>query len=735
MKPKINQTSLTTNGVQNSVSFGIKDSGLAHIFNVLRNQLYSDKILAVVREYSCNAVDAHVEAGCGERPIEVTIPTKLNLEFKVRDFGPALSDEEIQDVYAFYGESTKRNTNEQTGMLGIGSKSAFAYGDNFVINSFIDGVKRTYNAFIDPSQVGQISKLSEENSPEENGIEIVIPVREEDVDEFQIKARDLFRHFKIQPKIKGGVQFEYSTHEILFEGETWIWRKGSNDRWASRYENPLAIMGNIAYPFEASDLNFSDEDIDNGLNDLVRGNLNLKCEIGELDISASREKLQFTDSTREALIEKLRTVREEIVKQAQKQFVAAPSLWAAKILLGDIQDFTSGLYELRDVITKSVKWKGKLIESDYVAVTEGTTVVNVEKPRRHGAVRYKLEEGWGHINASSSVVIVENDLGTRRGIMGRLLSLAIDGKKKVHVVEFENAKARKLWLKGFDGEMQKLSELEKRPLSDFYGSSSSSAGTSADPAHAKKLASAAFEFDFDKKSSWNDKNSDFWKAANVDLDNEDGIYVVIDKFKLVDSGERNYNGNSPQRIKALKKSFEDAGLSFPKNVYAWKMAKRELPENAKGWISLWDWMSNELKNYLENNNLEQKFVDISATRSVSISWIKDTKTRNSLKDGLSCEDSLILEGVKNFELMAGTEKEREEVGKLIELINNFGIEFDTLNHKPTFNFKKHEEKAKAKYEILFLLDWYEITGYRSTQENIDKVVNYINVIDICNASR
>ena len=75
-----------------------------------------------------------------------------------------LSEEEVQEVYAFYGESTKRNTNDQIGMLGIGSKAAFAYGDNYVINSFLDGKKHIYNAYIDESQVGQISKVGEENS-------------------------------------------------------------------------------------------------------------------------------------------------------------------------------------------------------------------------------------------------------------------------------------------------------------------------------------------------------------------------------------------------------------------------------------------------------------------------------------------------------------------------------------------------------------------------------------------
>jgi len=122
-----------------SYTFGIKDSGLAHIFNVLRNQLYSDKILAVIREYSANAIDAHAELGNESTPIKVTLPNKLNLKLKIRDFGRGLTETQIKEIYAMYGESTKRGTNKQVGQLGLGCKSAFAYGDNFVINSFVNG--------------------------------------------------------------------------------------------------------------------------------------------------------------------------------------------------------------------------------------------------------------------------------------------------------------------------------------------------------------------------------------------------------------------------------------------------------------------------------------------------------------------------------------------------------------------------------------------------------------------
>ena len=133
MITKQNQTKLEQSQDFKSYAFGIKKEGISHIFNVLRNQLYSDKILAVIREYSCNAVDAHTEVGKNEEPIVVTLPNKLLLEFKVRDFGRGLTETEIGEIYAMYGESTKRGTNEQIGQLGLGCKSAFAYGDNFII--------------------------------------------------------------------------------------------------------------------------------------------------------------------------------------------------------------------------------------------------------------------------------------------------------------------------------------------------------------------------------------------------------------------------------------------------------------------------------------------------------------------------------------------------------------------------------------------------------------------------
>ena len=739
MKPNVNQTSLESNGVQDSVKFGIKNTGLAHIFNVLRNQLYSDKITAVLREYSCNAVDAHVEAGIGDRPIEVTLPSKLKLEFKVRDFGPALNDEEIHDVYAFYGESTKRNTNEQTGMLGIGSKSAFAYGDNFVINSYIDGEKHIWNAFIDPSQVGQISKIGTQKTDEENGIEIVIPVREEDTEEFVSKAEGLFRYFKVTPTIKGTNQFEYSQKKPMFMGDNWTWFKNDGDRWSSRYQEPKAVMGNIAYPFAAQDLNFTDEERLEGLDDMVKGNLHLKCDIGDLDISASREKLQFTEATRKTLIAKLREVKDGIVAQAEKQFAEQQSLWAAKQLLGDVRDFTSGLYELREVIEANVRWKGKPIEGIGISIPSDIDSRVLKKPNRHGSIRYRFEEGWNTITADSKVVIVENDLGHRRGIMGRLLGMAMEENKEVHLLQFEKPQARKEWLKKYDGEMLKLSELDKRPLSDFYGSSTTTSGnaTAADRKHAKKLASPAFEYDWEcKGSSWNHKASDYWKAASVDLENGEGVYVIIDKFKLTEVGS-GYGYNEPRRIANLKAQFEKLGLKFPKNVYAWKIAKREKPEAAKGWVELNVWMEQEVKKHLADNNIEQKFVDFNHACNHNSNLLHE-RVREGIKDSdFASKDSLVLEGMKNFKRMYGTEKQREELLAMKELIDDRLQMVIKMDSEPSYDLTDWQKKTLEKYSMLNIMNWYDVYCYQDTErkKNIKHLINYINVVDVCDASR
>src|ERR1044071_3952848 len=108
MIPNETLQTLDTLGQTAPVSnFRITDATQARILMSLSDKMYTRKQLAVVREYSTNAADAHIVV---ERPIEnivVSLPTMTDLNFRIRDFGTGLTEEEIRNVYCVFGESTK----------------------------------------------------------------------------------------------------------------------------------------------------------------------------------------------------------------------------------------------------------------------------------------------------------------------------------------------------------------------------------------------------------------------------------------------------------------------------------------------------------------------------------------------------------------------------------------------------------------------------------------------------
>ena len=312
--------------------FGIASSAdLVYIFDILRNKLYSDKIMAVIREYSTNAMDANVEAGYLTRPIIIYAPTSLKPQFRVRDFGMGLSEDQIRSTYCMYGRSTKRESNEYTGQLGLGSKSGFAYGDSFLITSCVNGIKTVYSAYIDESKLGAISKLVTEETSEESGMEISIPVKEGDMISFSQKISYLIKHFKIKP-ITHGLVLAAAEEEALFQGDNWKLFSSSTN--ATRGERLQAVMGNIAYPIDSSQIDSSNPYAHTYKDSypMLRQALTINFEIGELNIAASRESLEYNDSTIETIKQKLNTVYIEFKNQIETKIANCQDIVEAKLL-------------------------------------------------------------------------------------------------------------------------------------------------------------------------------------------------------------------------------------------------------------------------------------------------------------------------------------------------------------------------------------------------------------------
>jgi len=735
----INNSSLKTHGTKKTVKFGIKSSGLAHIFNVLRNQLYSDKITAVIREYTCNAVDAHVEDNKSELPITVTLPNRLNPNFKVRDYGKALSDEEISEVYAFYGESTKRSSNNQIGMIGIGSKSAFAYGDNFVIHSFLDGKKHIYNAFIDPSQVGQITKLGEEETEEENGVEIVVPVKGDDHDEFNEKAKTLFKWYKVRPTIKGTKDFSYDDNDVLFSGDDsdWEWTDGKNDGYYGSGGECIAVMGNIGYPVNWYDLNQSGR----GLQKLANRNLILRFDIGDLEISASREKLQYTDYTRKNIVAKLEKVEQELADKVSETFNDCETLFDAKCLYGSVFDYGNGLYQLREIISKKLEWNGKQITDANFDVWPSSEYrdemkINHYKKGSRGG-RYRGEEAH-YINCKSNTVVVFNDMGHRRGIMGRLLPLIMEENKDVYLADFKDNVIKKKWMAktNFDAKTPVMSELECRKLTDFYGKSTKSDGSSY--AKDSKHTTKEFIIDWDKiekGNSWDRAKSGYYKEDAADIENGSGVYVIIDKFEIEGNVNGSYSSNShPTSFRSLKEKLDKVGISLPTKLYAFKKAVRGKVEGKKNWTNLFVWLKKELKKTMEEKKLVQKYVDRIHALENNPEELPDigSKGHSLLKEKLVKPDSDILDFLSKLEMMLHPTWAKA-IDAFNEVVNNLENCKDLKlgkGIKPTHDLKSLGRKVLGKYSMLVHAGRYA-WGYDFERKAFGKdVVNYINVVDI-----
>lgn len=227
-----------------SFQAGIDDENMPWVISLFTD-LYSDPIAAVVREYATNAHDAQVENGYSG-PIEVTLPTALAPFYKIKDRGVGLSAEDIQRIYSRYGSSTKRGTNDQNGMLGMGCKSALAYSEQFTVESVKDGMRTVCSISREEGGVPIFTVVASVPDDGENGTEVIVPVQRHHHSEFSTKAATFFSYWPEDSVLVNGQAPERVTGLDLGDGILLCKKDGY-----SYGRNPnVVVMGNVAYPVE-----------------------------------------------------------------------------------------------------------------------------------------------------------------------------------------------------------------------------------------------------------------------------------------------------------------------------------------------------------------------------------------------------------------------------------------------------------------------------------------------------
>jgi hypothetical protein len=296
---------IASQGIQSEAQFQILAS--AHAFRILSSGLYSDKIGAVLREIGCNAADSHIAAGIADRPIEVKLPTQLDNQFYIKDWGLGLTHAEITGLFTTYFSSNKSETNDMTGAFGLGSKSPFSYTDSFAVTSAKDGVQRSYTAHIGADGSPVISLLAETPVQEDwkSGLMVSFPVEPGDFAEFASKAAHIYRWFKVKPVILGSAPIRDS--DFYIQGSNYFLSEYGS---CSDVRSAQVLMGNVAYPLNAERLGSKNPMI----NSLISARVQVVMPIGSVMPTASREDLEYDNRTRENLTAALVGVGKELAE-------------------------------------------------------------------------------------------------------------------------------------------------------------------------------------------------------------------------------------------------------------------------------------------------------------------------------------------------------------------------------------------------------------------------------------
>ncbi|AHY83478.1 protector from prophage-induced early lysis [Escherichia phage vB_EcoM_112] len=288
------------------------------VFKILSSDLYTNKIRAVVRELITNMIDAHALNGNPEKFI-IQVPGRLDPRFVCRDFGPGMSDFDIQGddnspgLYNSYFSSSKAESNDFIGGFGLGSKSPFSYTDTFSITSYHKGEIRGYVAYMDGDGPQIKPTFVKEMGPDDKtGIEIVVPVEEKDFRNFAYEVSYIMRPFKDLAIING------LDREIDYFPDFDDYYGVNPERYWPDRGGLYAIYGGIVYPIDGviRDRNWLS----------IRNEVNyIKFPMGSLDIAPSREALSLDDRTRKNIIERVKELSEKAFNEDVKRFKESTS--------------------------------------------------------------------------------------------------------------------------------------------------------------------------------------------------------------------------------------------------------------------------------------------------------------------------------------------------------------------------------------------------------------------------
>ena len=711
----------------------------AKAFSILSDGLYADKIKAVIRELSTNAYDAHVDAGCPEQPFTIHLPNRFEPNFSIRDYGTGLSHDDCMNLYTTYFGSNKTDSNDAVGCLGLGSKSPFAYTDSFVVTSYFNGKKRVYNSYKNEHDEPVFALLSEDDTDEPNGLEVTFSVEQDDIDEFEETAQKVYKHFKVLPRLLSEdttKPFELEDkHKFVIQGSNWgIVDSGGYSHYHDRDE-AVAIMGQVAYPIDYGQ--FEGEAVEA----LLRSEVQIHFGIGELDITPSREALSYNEYTKRAIKETVECILLEMKEVIEESFDECETMFEARMKYYKLSDSGNVLNKVVGIFDKAeVTWRDAPLWSGDLG---GLRVAMPESMLEKSWPRNIFRDDWKVTVKAEQVKEIRFDHrkemhfifdDVKRGGIGRAKAYI---KKLVGTEKYNSANKDMAYL--FTGGVTKEEVIEALECKE-----SDLILTSTLPSPTKSYRSYSTGEARTKVALWNERRGD-WDDVEVDMSNEHGFYVEINRYHIINQGPNGLEGSPDgERVYATPTTIYSAmielGYDFgleegekPKIYGVKSQVVKQVRFNKNGnWTNLlraaeecYEVAEAEQIEWREDYNYWQKSGDncdvlnkiipsLNSVPSVMSDYMKDCKVNQDRKVW-----------VQAFERIAGVTDQDSYDYYRFNCRDRERDEVDEANPYPA-----KWKKVIGSYPMMELL-LEELCSWGMEQRHIDAIVDYIKMADRC----
>lgn len=718
MKLHTEKRTVERGGVVQESEFTIKATAKA--FGILSSGLYSDKPLAIVRELSCNAYDAHVAAGKKDEPFDIKLPTTLDLTFMVKDYGTGLSHEDVINLYSTYFESTKADSDDYIGALGLGSKSPFSYVSTFNVESRFKGMKRLYAAFINENGVPSISLLGEQKSDEPNGMTISFGVKRGDEEKFRTAAARALMYFKPCPNVKGGganwkpIQMKHTVHGAG-------WRVRECHDWNTR--GPYVVQGFVAYPIDRSTLEQADGWTDE-LEHVFGVNIDLYVPLGQVEIAASREALQYTKRTVDNLIAAARAATKEMRVSFQKEFDKCKTRWEVAQMYAHFRHGeSSNLFNSLDY-AESFKWNKKDISDEITLNMKGiksTQLYAAELSSYRNNQKIITAQRWEPASTSEKHTLhVRDDVGVYVDDLysNDILSQYLQNTKDIDRVYVLRGVSKKVYdQREVDSILNAMGVTKYEVASALpYKTTRTATGY-----RARKVNEVLVWTGFKRKAYGRGTNRNFsrltWDRDTIDMNKVKGMYVELDRFKAV------YKKKVVDMLDEVIRTADLLGLVKTQKVYGLN-DKQVKVAKACGWTNFIETVASEFnkanKNDMITNRLLYETVSTSIGYNMNNIFITPWKdVRKKVADG---EFKRVFDEI--YDLKENCVKNQvETVRAAFQSIPDLDTTYDDV--------KKKAEKILAEFKqvmnqhkMIGLLNWNDVRGTTA----IDTIIEYVNML-------